>query len=339
MTDLIKKKVLFYSAKDFEIPFIEASVSNDFEYKLISDALSPASVSLADDFDAISIFTGDDASAEVIKALRMKGIQLITTRAAGYDNIDIATATACNMQVTNVPEYSPHAIAEHAVALIMALNRKLIIADQQVHHQDFTVGKLVGFDLYKKKVGVIGTGRIGRTFAKLMRGFECQVFAYDVMEDAELKNSYQVTYASLEKICSDCDIISIHLPLNEKTKYLIDERFIDLMRTGVMLINTSRGGVVKTADVLNGLTSGKIGYFGSDVYEYEKGIFFYDHSGTPIKDKTLLTLMSLHNVLITPHQAFATNEALTNIAVTTVENIQAWLSGTILQNKIIEKHI
>ena len=258
----------------------------------------------------------------------------IAIRASGYDNIDIQAANALGIRVANVPDYSPNAVAEHAVALMLALNRKLTTANAQVHQQNFSLDHLVGFDLNKKKVGIIGTGRIGSVVARIMHGFGCTLLAYDARRDQNLENKYNVFYTGLNTISSMCDIITIHLPLNEHTHYLIDRKLIQSMKRGVMLINTSRGAIIKTQDVIDGLITGQIGYFGTDVYEYEKGIFLHDHTGETLNDTMLKKLMNFSNVLVTPHQAFATHEALTNISLTTFQNLIAWMHGKPATNEI-----
>ena len=327
-------KVLFYSSKDFELPYLKAAASTDFEIDFAKEPLSLKTVLLAKGYDAVSIFAADDASAEVIKELRNEGIKFIAVRAAGYDNVDISSANKAGIRVANTPEYSPNAIAEHAVAMMLALNRKLIKANEQVHKQNFTLSNLVGFDLNKKKVGIIGTGRIGSTIARIMHGFGCTLLAYDVKRDQSLENKYNVFYTGLNTLCSMCDIITIHLPLNEQTRYLIDKKLIRIMKRGVMLINTSRGAVVRTQDVIDALPGGQIGYFGMDVYEHEKGVFFYNHEGEFLQDPMLNKLMGFSNVLITPHQAFATNEALKNIAATTFYNLSSWMQNSRTENEI-----
>jgi D-lactate dehydrogenase len=327
-------KILFYSSKDFELPYLKTATSKDFEIKFIKDALSLRTVYLAKGYDAVSIFTADHASAQVIKLLRNEGIKFIAVRAAGYDNVDISAANKAGVRVANTPEYSPSAIAEHTVAMMLALNRKLITANEQVHKQNFTLSKLVGFDLNKKKVGIIGTGRIGRKVARIMHGFGCTLLAYDLERDQTLEHRYNVFYTGLSTLCSMCDIITIHLPLNEQTHYLIDKKLIQTMKPGVMLINTSRGAIVKTQDIIDALSGGQVGYFGMDVYEYEKGVFFHNHEGESLHDPMLNKLMGFSNVLITPHQAFATHEALKNIAATTFYNLSAWMQNDRTENEI-----
>ena len=317
-------KVLFYSTKEFEKQYLVAHNKQIHSIHFTTEMLSLATVEMATGYDVISIFANDDASAPVIKALAKSGTKYIAIRASGFDNVDIAAANEEDIIVANVPDYSPNAIAEHAVLMMLALNRKIILADKQVRRNDFTLDKLIGFDLNEKTVGIIGTGKIGKIVARILHGFGCTIIAYDPVEDQSLMNKYDVHYVDLSTIYSQSDIITLHLPLKKETAYLINESSIRQMKRGVMLINTARGGIVKTKDVLDALENGKIGYFGMDVYENEKGIFFYDHSNSPLQDKLLARLIEHPNVNITPHQAFATSEALTNIAATTFQSINSW---------------
>lgn len=327
-------KVLFYSVKDFEEYYLNYFNNGTYSIQFTSKPLSIDTVEEATGFDAISIFTGDDASGNVLSALKKKGVKFITTRAAGYDNIDIIKAEELKISIANVPEYSPYAIAEYALAMMLALNRKLILADKQVHSQNFTVDNLIGFDLHGKTIGIIGTGKIGSTLIKLLHGFGCRLIAYDIKPDEDLEIKYDVEYVPLHILCRESDIISIHTSLNSSTKYLIDQKLISQMQKGVMLINTSRGACVKTEDVLHFLENGHIGYYGADVYEKEKGVFFYDWSGKELNDQILKKLLAMPNVLITPHQAFATTDALNNIANTTFYNIFCWAHSIVCDNEL-----
>lgn len=327
-------KTLFYSVKDFEQPYLETFNYRNEEIVLTKDSLALQTADKAKGFDIVSIFTGDDASSSVLEALHKRGVKFIATRAAGYDNIDIKKAAELGIAVANVPEYSPYAIAEHAVALILALNRKIITADRQVHQQNFTTGNLLGFDLNRKTVGIIGLGKIGSVFAKIMHGFGCRLLGYDIRENKELTQKYGLEYVDLPALCREANVISIHTCLTPTTRYMINKKLIGLMQRGVMLINTSRGGCINTQDVIDGLENGHIGYFGADVYENEKGVFFYDHSGKEIKDTMLKKLLALPNVLMTPHQAFATQEALSNIAETTFHTIDCWKNNQRSANEL-----
>lgn len=320
-------KCLLYSVKPFELSYLNKSNRYGHTVEYAAKPLNAETAALAKGFECISIFTGDDASAPVLEKLSQLGIQFIATRAAGYDNIDLEAAGRLQIKVANVPAYSPHAIAEHAVAMMLTLNRRLVRADRQVKAHDFRVDDLIGFDLHNKVAGIIGTGRIGQISAKILDGFGCRLLAYDVAPQHELEEIHNLRYASLPALLDKSDIITLHVPLNEKTRHLINEEAIALMKPGVMLINTARGPVVDTSAVLKGLRSGQIGYYGMDVYEKEKGVFFYDHSGENLNDPVLDELIAHPNVLVTPHQAFATGEAITNICDTTFETIQAWSDG------------
>jgi len=226
--------------------------------------------------------------------------------------------------VTYVPEYSPYSIAEHSVMMMLALNRKLLMADQRIRKQDFSLDPLVGFDMNGKSAGIIGTGKIGAVVAKILYGMGCQLLGYDVEENADLVDKFELKYVDLDRLVSEADIITLHCPLNDQTKYMIDEKRIDQMKKGVMLINTARGAVTSTKALIYGLESGQIGYLGLDVYEYEKGMFFYDHSNKPLMDPIFDRLLKFSNVLITGHQAFLTETALRNIAETTLYNVDCF---------------
>ncbi|RYF87536.1 MAG: 2-hydroxyacid dehydrogenase [Chitinophagaceae bacterium] len=332
-------KILLYSSKLFEKEYLVRAARNNQEIVLITEPLSLQTVSKARGFEIISIFTTDDASAPVIKALAEVGVKLIAVRAAGYDHVDLDIANECGITVSNVPEYSPYAVAELTVALLLALNRKLVLARQQVQAQNFSLENLIGFDLKDKTVGIVGTGRIGAAFARIMHGFGCYLLAHDVTESKALQYKFDVHYTSLEELCQKSDVISLHTPLTLQTKHLINAKLLHQMKPGIVLLNTARGAIVKTEDIIKYLENGHIGAYGMDVYEGEKGIFFYNHIGEALNDKQLEKLMQLPNVLITPHQGFATKEALANIAETTFANIDAWanycLSGNELTNPSI----
>jgi D-lactate dehydrogenase len=317
-------KTLFYSIKGFEKAGLEAANSKEIPLSFTDKPLSIHSAGKAAGFDAICIFAGDDASAPVIEELARLGIYFIAIRAAGYDNVDLVKAAELGIAVANVPEYSPHAIAEHAVALILALNRRLIQSNQQVHAQDFRVDELVGFDVHGKTIGIIGTGRTGSVFARIMHGFGCRLLGYDISPNKELVKQYGLSYVDLNALYGNSDIISIHTCLTPQTKYIINKDSISQFKKGMLLINTSRGACVNTADLLDALENGQVNYYGADVYEHEKGIFFYNKHGKDLNDELLKKLLSHPRVLLTPHQAFATREALENIAQTTFYNLGCW---------------
>ncbi len=327
-------KTLVYSIHQFEKPFLAEAAAGKHELKLLDVALTAQTAQAASGFGAAAIFTADDASALVLDLLSRAGIRYIAIRAAGYDNIDLKHAAALGIKVANVPAYSPNSVAEHTVALMLALNRKLVLSDRQVHAWNFCLDNLVGFDLSGKAVGIIGTGRIGATLARILHGFGCRLLAYDVVKNEQLRMFYGLEYVPLSELCRQSDIITLHTSLNASTWHLVDETHIGLMKKGVMLINTCRGPVLKTDAVISALESGKIGALGLDVYEFEKGIFFADQSNRSVRDERLARLLAFPNVLVTGHQAFLTREALQNIAVGTVQNLDCWEKGASSPNEL-----
>lgn len=331
-------RILVYSAKDFEIPYLKKANLLHFDLDFTDKYLNIHTASLSKGYDCVCVFANDDVSAPVMRSLQSLGVKYIAARSAGYDNIDLFEAEIIGMHVANIPEYSPHAVAEHAVALMLALDRKIITSNEQVHNHNFTTGNLIGFDLHKKTVGLIGAGRIGSVVARILHGFGCEILAYDVEPRKELSQKYDVRFCSLHEVCLRSDIISIHTPLNQLTKNILNESMFAIMKKGVMIINTARGAVVNTRDLLKYLDKGIIGAYGADVYENERGIFFFDHSAQGIQDSLLKDLLSRKNVLITPHQAFATYEALVNIADTTFYNIVEWAAGALPDNELNRKH-
>ncbi len=320
-------KILFFSTKSFEAPYLEGARKQFLQTNYTQMRLSLETVNMSKGYDAVSVFTADDVSASVVEALKKNGVGFIAIRAAGFDNVDIDKASESGIRVANVPAYSPNSVAEHAVGMMLTLDRKLILANKQVHDQNFTLDNLIGFDLYEKTAGIIGTGKIGSVVARILHGFGSRLLAFDLKKNEELETNCHVRYTNLDDLCSTADIITIHTPLNESTRYMINKSLLQRMKKGVMLINTSRGGLINTGDLIEFIESGHIGYFGMDVYEKEQGLFFYDHSGKPLNDDMLKKLMVMPNVLITPHQAFATKEALTNIAETTFYTIERWARG------------
>ncbi|GAA0550560.1 2-hydroxyacid dehydrogenase [Chitinophaga japonensis] len=317
-------RVLFYSMKDFERPYIEEANVKEHSLVMTGERLTADTAVLARDCEAACVFTTDDASAPVLEKLAKNGVRYLAVRAAGYDNVDMQKARQLNIKVANVPAYSPYAIAEHAVSLMLALNRKTVLAQKQVQQYNFSVHNLVGFDMHRKTVGIIGTGRTGAAAASILRGFGCRLLGYDISRNRDLAAQLGLQYTDLTTLCSEADIITIHANLNNRSKYLISKEQIAGMKRGVMLINTARGAVVNTADVADALDEGQIGYFGMDVYEHEQGIFFQDLRGKKMEDKLLCRLLRMPNVMITPHQSFATREALANIAETTFYNLHCW---------------
>ncbi|AFD06553.1 2-hydroxyacid dehydrogenase [Solitalea canadensis] len=317
-------KVIVFSTREFEKKYLISANTTSLELVMVTESLSLNTVHLAKGAGVVCIFTGDDASAPVLVKLKEYNIKYIAVRATGFDHVDLKKAAALGITVANVPDYSPFSIAEHAIGLMLALIRKLTLAYQQTQRYNFKIDNLLGSTLHHKTVGIVGTGKIGSAVTQILSGFDCNLIGYDKIRNEQLISKYQLHYADLKTLCKNSDIITLHLPLNERTEYLINKEMIDFMRQGVMIINTARGGIVNTQDIIEGIEKGKIGYYGADVYEHEKDVFFYDHSEKKVNDPLLKKLLSYSNVLITPHQAFATKEALNNIAVTIFKNINCW---------------
>ncbi len=327
-------KVAVYSFHKFEKEYFSNAEYSKHELIYFETHLSLETAQLAQGCNAVSIFVSDDASSIVLDKLYELGIRFIALRSAGFNHIDIAKAKQLGIRVACVPEYSPYAVAEHAVALMLALNRKLIRAHNRVRESNFTLDGLVGFDVQGKTFGLIGTGKIGSVLAKIMNGFGCKIMATDLIENKELIEKYNVKYTDCETLCKSSDIISLHLPLTPQTKHIINKKCIDNMKQGVMLINTSRGALINTQDVIDGLKIGRIGYLGIDVYEEEGGLFFEDHSEDILQDDVIARLMSFNNVLITSHQAFLTSTALENITKTTLYNLDCFEKNIDSENEL-----
>ena len=317
-------KTTVFSTHKFEEPHLLTANKGKHELNLLEVRLTESTASLARGTEAISLFTSDDASALVLEKLKDIGIKYIALRTAGYNNVAVEKAAGLGLKVARVPAYSPYAIAEHTMALILALNRKLIRAHNRVRDMNFSLNGLTGFDLNGKTVGVMGTGKIGAILVKILHGFGCKILAYDVNKDDHLVEKFGIHYTDCNTLCSQSDIISLHVPLTPETKHLINSQQIANMKHGAMLINTSRGGLVDTKAVIEGLKTGKVAYFGMDVYEEEEGLFFKDHSDEVLQDDVIARLMTFNNVLITSHQAFLTDTALTNIADTTLYNLDCF---------------
>ena len=327
-------KLLVYSAKEFEIPFLSSANKNIHKITYTKDALDSETAIQAVGHMAVSIFSGDDASSLVLEKLWDLGVRYITLRSAGYNNVHLKMAHKYGFKVANVPDYSPHSIAEHAVALLQALNRKIILADRQVHTYNFLQNNLMGINLNGKTVGIIGTGRIGSVMAKIMAGFGCKSLANDIKPDYELVQKYDLTYTSLDNLFQQSDIISLHIPLTQESYYMINKDKLELMKPESILINTARGALVETKELIRALENKKIGGYCTDVYEKEKGTFFKNNSSDGIEDGQLKKLLSFSNVLLTPHQGFITKEALTNIAEVTIENLNSWEHGKTCKNEL-----
>ncbi len=320
-------KVGIYSAKQYEQPFLEEAVAGlNHELKFIADGLTKDTVALSKDCSAVCCFVTDQLDAGVLKLLNDQGIRLIALRSAGYDHVDLQAAKSLGLIVVRVPAYSPHAIAEFAVGLILALSRKITRAHDRVRSHNFSLDGQLGFNINGRTVGVIGTGNIGTVFTKIMSGFDCNILAYDPKPNEECKK-VGVTYTDLQEVFQRSDIISLHCLLDDKTHHIINKDSFALMKSDAMLINTSRGALIDTSTVIEVLKEGKLGALGIDVYENEKPLFFKDHSDDAILDDQFVRLQSFPNVIITGHQAYFSEEALKNIAQTTLENITAFEKG------------
>jgi D-lactate dehydrogenase len=327
-------KVAIFSTKYYEREYLNRfNIGGKHQLTYFDNSLTADSTNLTMGFDAVSILLSDQIDENVIDQLSANSIRLIDLRSAGYDNVDIEAAAKRHIKVTRVPAYSPEAIAEHAAALVLSLDRKTYKAYNRVRENNFSLNNLMGFNISGKTVGVVGTGKIGRAFCNIMLGFGCKVIAYDIKESEALKER-GVEYKTFDKLLQLADIISIHCPLTPDTHHLFNSIAFAKMKTGAMLINTSRGGVIKTSHAVEALKRAQLGYLGIDVYEGEGNLFFKDLSGTVIQDDLIERLMSFSNVLITPHQAFFTKEAVEQIAITTIKNFTDFEKGLPLDNEV-----
>ncbi|BBT18229.1 2-hydroxyacid dehydrogenase [Metapseudomonas otitidis] len=300
--------------------------SSDLDLHFQPARLTLDTAALAQGHAVVCAFINDDLSAPVLECLAEGGTQLIALRSAGYNHVDLHAAQQLGLTVVRVPAYSPHAVAEHAVALVLALNRRLHRAYNRTREGDFSLHGLTGFDLVGKRVGVVGTGQIGEVFARIMAGFGCALLAYDPYPNPAVE-ALGGRYVPLDELLAESDIVSLHCPLNDGTRYLVNSHSLQRMKRGAMLINTGRGALVETPALIEALKSGQLGYLGLDVYEEEANLFFEDRSDLPLQDDVLARLLTFPNVIVTAHQAFLTREALAAIARTTLDNISAWASG------------
>lgn len=314
-------KAIVYSARRNEKDILMKANAEKHELSWQLAPLNLDTVRYAAGQQAVIVLANDEVSCSVVAKLAEHGIKYILTRSAGTDHIDFQAASRHQIEVKNVPNYSPYAVAEHTLALSLALSRHLIEANRNCRAYDFSLSQLTGFTLHGKTVGIIGLGRIGKVTGKIFYGFGCKVLGYDSDPAVMCKDTERVNYKDLLK---ESDILSLHVPLNDATFHMINKETIKDMKNGVMLINTARGALVRTTDLLDAMDSGKIGYYGADVYEFEKGLFFEDHETDQVRDALLSRLMDHRNVLVTPHQAFLTVEALIDIARYTIQGLDDW---------------
>lgn len=320
-------RIILFSNQTYDRDsFLAANHGHGFELHFQQTPLRLDTVALAIGFEVVCAFVNDDLSRPVLEHLAAGGTRLIALRSAGYNHVDLAAAHALGLAVVRVPAYSPHAVAEHAVGLVLALCRHLHRAYNRTREGDFSLHGLTGFDLHGRTVGVIGSGQIGEVFARIMAGFGCRILAYDPFPNRAIE-SLGGRFVELEDLLAESDIISLHCPLNDATRHLVNARSLERMKRGAMLINTGRGALVDTPALIEALKNGQLGYLGLDVYEEEADIFFADRSDQPLQDDVLARLLTFPNVIITAHQAFLTREALAGIAETTLDNIAAWQAG------------
>ena len=317
-------KLAFFDVKTYDMPGFDACAKNtELEIKYFETRLNEDTVSLASGYDAVCVFVNDTVNAAVVEKLYRYSIRLIVLRCAGFNNVDIAACQG-KIRVFRVPAYSPHAVAEHAMTLLLTINRRTHKAYIRTRDFNFSLQGFVGFDLYGKTVGIVGTGKIGRVFADICKGFGMNVLAYDKYPS----EASGLTYTTLEDLFQRSDIISLHCPLTEETKHMVNADSIAKMKKGVTIINTSRGALINTEDLIQGIKEKKVGAACLDVYEEEGDFFYEDYSGHVVQDDKLVRLIAMPNVIVSSHQAFLTQEALDNIAATTVDNALKFFQGT-----------
>jgi D-lactate dehydrogenase len=326
--------IAFFDAKPYDRNSFD-SENKQFGYFIsyFESKLTEQTASLATGFDIVCVFVNDSLNEQVLNSLAGKNVKLIAMRCAGYNNVDLKAAYK-KIHIVRVPAYSPYAVAEHAVALMLTLNRKTHRAYSRTRESNFSINGFAGFDMYGKTASIIGTGKIGQKLISILNGFGIKVLAYDKYPNKELAKKLNFTYTDLDTVYTKSDIISLHCPLNPETHHIINSESIAKMKDGIMIINTSRGGLIDTAALIENLKTGKIGSAGLDVYEEESDYFFEDYSSNILQDDILARLLMFPNVLITSHQAFFTKEALSNIAKTTLNNIKNYFEKNKLPNEV-----
>lgn len=328
-------RIAFFDAHPYDREgYTKANDRFGHELVFLDPRLNADTASLANGFPAVCSFVHDRLDRKALSLLSEGGVRLVALRCTGFNHVDLVAARDLSIRVVRVPSYSPHAVAEHTVALVLALNRKINRAYNRVREGNFSLEGLAGFDLFGKTVGLIGVGKIGKVVANIFQGFGCEILAHDLNPDPALVSRFR--YVGLPELYRNSDVICLHLPLTKETLHLIDEEAIAGMKPGVMLINTGRGGLIDTPALIQGLKTGRIGYAGLDVYEEEESVFSHDLSGQVLQDDILARLLTFPNVLITAHQGFLTREALEDIARTTLQNIDDFEKGTALVNEVKE---
>jgi D-lactate dehydrogenase len=325
-------RVAVFNTKPYDQTFLTAANAGQYELVFLELHLDVLTAQLAIGCQAVCAFVNDDLSAPVLEVLAEFGVQLIALRCAGFNQVDLKAAQRLGLITLRVPAYSPHAVAEHALALLLTLNRQIHRAYNRVRDGNFALDGLLGFDLHKKTIGVIGTGKIGAIFAKLLHAFDCRVLAFDLFPNPSLGF---LEYLPLEQVFAESDVISLHCPLTPQTQHMVSATRLAQMKRGAMLVNTSRGALIDTPAVLDALKTGHLGALALDVYEEEADLFFENLSNQVIQDDVFMRLLTFPNVLITGHQGFFTKEALEQIAKTTIENIQAFVTKRPLINQCL----
>jgi len=327
-------KVAFFDTKPYDSASFD-SINKDyhFDIRYFKGHLNRNNVVLTQGMDAVCIFVNDTADQEVIDAMVENGVKILALRCAGFNNVDLKAAEG-KLAVVHVPAYSPHAVAEYTLALMLSLNRKIHRAYWRTREGNFSLNGLMGFDMHGKTVGIIGTGKIAKILIHILNGFGMRIYAYDIYPDEEFAREEGITYTTLDELYKESDIISLHCPLTDQTRYMINEESIGKMKDGVMLINTGRGQLIQTHELIDALKNKKISAAGLDVYEEEGDYFYEDTSDTIIDDDVLARLLSFNNVIVTSHQAFFTKEAMHNIAETTLQNIKDFMEGRPLVNEV-----
>jgi D-lactate dehydrogenase len=328
-------KVAVFDSHSFDREALEAANRNRHELAFLNVRLTIQTAQLAAGYEAVCLFANDKADRGILETLAKQGVRLIALRSAGFNHVDIQAAKYFGLTVVRVPEYSPHAVAEYAVALLLTWNRKIHRASARVHEMNFSLEGLVGFDLFGKTVGVVGTGRIGKAAAQIFHGFGCRVLAFDHKPDGAWADQYAITYCGREELFANSDIVSLHVPLSPSTLHIVNADVIKLMKPASVLVNTGRGGLVETGALIDALKRRMIAGACLDVYEEEAGIFFNDLSESGINDDLLARLLTFPNVLLTSHQAFLTREALKSIAETTIESLTKFARSEDLGNVVV----
>ncbi|MFA6379231.1 MAG: 2-hydroxyacid dehydrogenase [Candidatus Omnitrophota bacterium] len=328
------RRIIFFDAKPYDQKsFDEVNATYGFHITYYPLHLNQQTVNLVKGFDVVCAFVNDVMDKGVIEKLKENGVSLIALRCAGYNNVDLKAAYG-NLHVVRVPAYSPYAVAEHAVALMMTLNRKTHKAYHRVRDGNFSINGFLGFDMHGKRAGIIGLGKIGKCLVSILKGFGMEVVVYDKFHDEAFAKDNNIRYVDLDTLYAESDIISLNCPLTAETNHMISKDSIARMKKGVMIINTGRGKLIDTKALIDGLKTGQIGSAGLDVYEEESEYFFEDFSASVISDDVLARLLTFPNVLITSHQGFFTKEALFNIAYTTLENVKEFFADGYLKNEI-----